>query len=385
MFDILEHTGEKVFYRDRILATLANSPRDIDDYDANQLFDFARLFALQGDLEARQAIYNGFLMRISPDDFTGAATIIELDGIQGFLFVASHLGELALGNPDFVDDDYLLEQVEEQYGQETVTTAIQKAQADDPRVAAYIQVILETRSQRQHYRQERRIDPSTLSYSEIEEIIYNRRSGLALLWRWGQQASENDLRQIATKLHTETDPTIVRRLLAVFRKTPFPLDFHLLFALAQHADEQVAASATAALKIIVHPAVRTFALDMIAQVFRTGHMTALLAKNYQDGDWQLIEEITRRDLNPDDYHSLGFSVRDVFATHPTMDSTAALMKHTRSKLRGIVRLIHSFAASCGEFDPPWIKPIRKRAMRHVSGECRQMLTSACSHPALDDR
>jgi hypothetical protein len=31
------------------------------------------------------------------------------------------------------------------------------------------------------------------------------------------------------------------------------------------------------------------------------------------------------------------------------------MKHTRSKLRGIVRLIHSFAASCGEFDPPWIK------------------------------
>jgi hypothetical protein len=33
----------------------------------------------------------------------------------------------------------------------------------------------------------------------------------------------------------------------------------------------------------------------------------------------------------------------------------AAMKHTRSKLRGIVRLIHSFAASCGEFDPPWIK------------------------------
>jgi hypothetical protein len=34
------------------------------------------------------------------------------------------------------------------------------------------------------------------------------------------------------------------------------------------------------------------------------------------------------------------------------------MKHTRSKLRGIVRLIHSFAASCGEFDPPWIKDPR---------------------------
>jgi hypothetical protein len=33
------------------------------------------------------------------------------------------------------------------------------------------------------------------------------------------------------------------------------------------------------------------------------------------------------------------------------------MKHTRSKLRGIVRLIHSFAASCGEFDPPWIKAV----------------------------
>jgi hypothetical protein len=39
------------------------------------------------------------------------------------------------------------------------------------------------------------------------------------------------------------------------------------------------------------------------------------------------------------------------------------MKHTRSKLRGIVRLIHSFAASCGEFDPPWIKRFAKTLCR----------------------
>jgi hypothetical protein len=39
------------------------------------------------------------------------------------------------------------------------------------------------------------------------------------------------------------------------------------------------------------------------------------------------------------------------------------MKHTRSKLRGIVRLIHSFAASCGEFDPPWIKTPDGRVLK----------------------
>jgi hypothetical protein len=41
------------------------------------------------------------------------------------------------------------------------------------------------------------------------------------------------------------------------------------------------------------------------------------------------------------------------------------MKHTRSKLRGIVRLIHSFAASCGEFDPPWIKWWRDAASDRI--------------------
>jgi hypothetical protein len=106
MLDVIEQTGEKAFYRHRILSTLSSLTPNMEDDDVEQIFDFARLFALQGDPDARQAIYTGFLKSISLSHCTGAATIIDLEGIQGFLYVASRLGEVALRDPAFIDDDY---------------------------------------------------------------------------------------------------------------------------------------------------------------------------------------------------------------------------------------------------------------------------------------
>jgi hypothetical protein len=54
-------------------------------------------------------------------------------------------------------------------------------------------------------------------------------------------------------------------------------------------------------------------------------------------------------------HFVAWEAPDLYAKD--VQEFTQKMKHTRSKLRGIVRLIHSFAASCGEFDPPWIKQV----------------------------
>jgi hypothetical protein len=202
---------------------------------------------------------------------------------------------------------------------------LKQAQVDDARIVAYTQIALESRSSKKRRQQKEPRDPARLSYAEVEEMIYARQSGLVLLWKWGQQASKSDLVQAARKLETEHDPTILPRLLALFRKASFPLDYHLLFALSQHAEERVAASAIGVLENIGDPAVRAFALDMISQSFRPGRMTALLAKNFRDGDWQLIEEVTVRDMDRDEYHFLGFSVRHVFAANPNIESMTALL------------------------------------------------------------
>ncbi len=354
MLDVIEQTGEKAAYRDRILATLANLPPDVEDYDAEQLFDFARLFALQGDQQARQVMYAAFLKPVSKDVCTGAPQIIELDGLQGFLFVAARLGQFALDDPDFWDGDFLLRETEEKVGAEAVAAAVKQAQVADPRIAAYMHIVLERRSYRERHWQEQKPDPAKLSYEEIEETIYSRRSGLQFLEIWGQHASERDLLKIAGKLQTEQDPNIVRRLLAVFRKGRFPLDYGLLFGLSQHPDYLVAGPAISALENISHPSVREFALDMIAQSIWTGWMTGLLNKNYQDGDWQLITEITQRNLDREEYHSLGFSVRDIFSAHPTPDSVAALLnlyeKGPCANCRvSVIKCLHQLQAI-----PPWM-------------------------------
>ncbi len=369
MLDIIEQTGESKYYREQILSTLRQLPPELEDYDIEQLFDFARLFAIQGNQEARQAIYNKFILNLSSEDFTGAATIIELDGIKGFLFVASHLGEFALHDPDFVDDDLFLIMAEEQSGQENVSHALAQVQTDDPRIAAYMRVVSNSRARRERWRAESRTNPSTLSFSEIENSIYSRKTTFARLSTWGQHASESDLLRAARKVQTESDPNSLRRFLGIFRYVRFPLDHQLLFALSQHADEQVAIHALNALVIITHPEVRAFALDMISMSFRPESFIRLLAKNFQDGDWEFVEHITQQEFGPEEFHRLGIGVRAIFAEDPNIESIGALMnlyeKGQCANCRvSVVKCLHKLNAI-----PQWMVQECRRDANFYLREC----------------
>jgi hypothetical protein len=56
VFDIIQMTGEPMVFRDHLLANL---PEDMeDDRDELHMVRLAKLFAQQGDAEARQAIYD---------------------------------------------------------------------------------------------------------------------------------------------------------------------------------------------------------------------------------------------------------------------------------------------------------------------------------------
>jgi hypothetical protein len=109
-----------------------------------------------------------------------------------------------------------------------------------------------------------------------------------------------------------------------FSGVAFPLEPDILFPLALEEDGRLSAAAQNALQNITHPSVRAFALQMIAEARDTGRMAGLLLNNFQEGDWTLLESLTLRSFDLDDYHSLGFSIREIFEIHQSREAVGSL-------------------------------------------------------------
>jgi len=104
LFRTIQLTGELPFYRTQIFAALPSASDE--NYDRLQLFDLVGRFAAHGDGEARSLLCTTYTASLTDaDGAIGDGAIIDLDGLQGFLFVADALGKLLV--PDdalYVDD-----------------------------------------------------------------------------------------------------------------------------------------------------------------------------------------------------------------------------------------------------------------------------------------
>jgi hypothetical protein len=120
LYEIIQLTHKESFYREAILNAMATAPLptpefSVDiDWDVSQFFAFGLIFAQQGDEEARQAMYQLFIKRASRICEFGADELIDLDGLDGFIFVARHLHHIAGLDESQLDKRYL-ETIEERF------------------------------------------------------------------------------------------------------------------------------------------------------------------------------------------------------------------------------------------------------------------------------
>lgn len=300
LFDIINLTGERDFYRSHILATAA-SLTEVEDGD--QILGLVRSFAAQGDAEARRQLYDTFAANAATDKPDGAHYLVELDGTAALLVVAERL---PLEPDDAWYPGYLVGLAAEREGEEATERALAEAAATSAPGAAFVAAVRQERA-RQHARaEERRWRRDVVeSYDRIRQLLReNHPDAPGLLWQWGRQATDAELALAAADLLTEEEP---RRLLALARDT----------------NPQTAALAIGALAKIEHPDIRALAFELLAG--GQGQGAQLLVGNYQGGDFALIEELLTAWQDRDQIHSLGFALRDLAKAHPSPDAVEALL------------------------------------------------------------
>jgi hypothetical protein len=311
MMDLMRHTDQLTFYADAVLEGLKE---EAGDRDTCQRFRIARLLAQEGNQRAREVMRDVFSS--SPESMLSslAEEFIELDGIEGLLYVVDRRGQQLRQSAEKWEDDYLVSVAADKCGKEITEVALKVAAETSRNARAYLLAVegnCAKREERKHPRS------GKLTYDEIRSLIETGKEGNSLV-KWSQTATEPELHRAARDLAQETDPRKLKRYLLLFRKRRFPLEYDSLFRLLELPDGPVPRHALVVLANLEDEKVRSLAFKLVeSKSSLRGHAIDLLVKNFRDGDHAIIEAWCDAEENRADINAYDRSLREFFVAHPS--------------------------------------------------------------------
>ncbi len=154
IFDIISISKQKDKIRKEVLQGLATEQNQT--WNLTHLFDLAKIYAKNGDNEAREAIYDRFLNHpIDHSDWVGYSEILELDGLQGLFFIAEKFGKYIEQNPDDWQDDSIVRYFQEENPEVKVNEELKKASKKNKYIKLYLDTISKTKNEQKKHKQEK--------------------------------------------------------------------------------------------------------------------------------------------------------------------------------------------------------------------------------------
>ena len=297
------------------------------------------LLAKRGFAGARSALGRLFLDHggASGDRSIGAMDIIELDGEQGLVQVASVLGNGAhqAGAEDVVD--WFVEWFDRDRAEGEGLRVLEAARRSDAGVEWFLSIrqAAEERYQAADNQAEPAaladpLVPSDFEFHDpggkltVEQVLawirnappvpnprHLLQNGCLRLGWWGREAGDSDLDRVLLELETAESSLEQDRLLSVFAQRPMPRLPEKVLALAETAQYPVRFRAYNALRHVDDPRVRDLAIrSMSAERIDDGSLR-LWRSSYRPGDHRIIEAGLALPEGDDRVHGVLFDVADI--------------------------------------------------------------------------
>jgi hypothetical protein len=322
MYDLVGCLPDKEFYYDRILESLKESR---DDWDTAQRFHFAACLALDGNADAKRAMYANYNPAPTYGELIGV-DFLELDGIEGLLFVAEKIGALLQDKPEEVDRGYLLSRSLDVCGEQPTWDALRKAGAANLSIANYLRVSEEMNHSDTGGQS---AEITSLSY---EELLNKLPTGPTLLWRWGQHASDKELELAAKGLIAAKGSKQQLAHLRIFLRRRFPLNVNAILALVDVEEDRVGFAAVDALTNVVHPEIRALAFRLVDTRARCrAYAIKLLNQNYELGDQHIVLDWFQAEKDREALHSMGVGLIEFCERHPDEQTEILMMRSLYEK------------------------------------------------------
>lgn len=286
-----------------------------DSWSLKQLFDFAKLYALDGDQRAKKVLNRRFYRdTIEYADWFGYHEIIDVDGLKGLLFIIHAVGKALAEDPELIEDDMKLSYFQNKYPGINVYDILEEKSREDKLVKIYLNRVKDNKKSRAKLDEKRKMGGDN-TYSGIIDEVENCVSKYKLRSR---KYTGKELITIASALINLKDKTKIDRYLMPFYKNPFPLEIDFLFQLAgKRAKNRVDEFALAALSQVKDSRVRKYALDKIAGTSRPENYLNLLSRNYRENDAILLESIVKRTHNEHRIEQLAVILTNIYRKNKT--------------------------------------------------------------------
>ena len=330
IFDIISISTNKEKIRNAVFERL--STEQDDTWSLVQLFDLVKLFAEQGDQKAKQAIYDRFLKNpIEGADWVGYESILELDGLKGLIYIAEKYGELIEQDPQDWQDNSIIWHFQDDNPKIKVIAELEKEAWTNKYIRIYLDNVQKTTTDSTKYKTK----PEKFN-SIIEEVL--NKPFLPLKRR--RDLSGTELHEIGEQLFKEKDKASIEKLLHVFTYHKFPFDSEFILKLAKQkatSKNRINEYAIDSLKFLNSKSIRDFALKRIPKAARPAKFTNILKSNYQNGDFQLLNDIANKFRDEYIIESLACSYSEIFTSNKTVECKEPLQILYRKMNCGIHR------------------------------------------------
>jgi hypothetical protein len=313
IFDIISISNQKDKIRKAVLLGLANEKEYT--WDLTHLFALVKLFAEQGDIEAKQTMYERFLNPpIEYSDWVGVFEILELDSLNGLFFIAEKFGKYIEQNPDDSQDDWIIRYFQEDNKHIKVAAELKKKAKTNNYIRIYLDNIKRTKTSQEKHK------TKPIKYKNIIDEVINSKPHFSYFRK--RNLTNDEVNLIAMRLIDENDKSNIERLLNIFDFYKFPFDSKLILDFAKQkptSKNRIVEYAINALKHLKSKDIRTFAIDRIQNSKNPIEYLEILVSNYKSGDFKLLSEIANKTKSEHKIEQLAWIYSDIFKANKTKE------------------------------------------------------------------
>lgn len=321
VFELIKLSKQKEKIRQKILQGLLSEMEDT--WAADQLFEIALLFAKEGDTEFREAIYKRYAeTSIDSSRWLGEDVILELDGLEGLLFIAERKGQIIKENPNVWEDSFLVDEFQKENPNIKVMKALKKAAVTNQYIKSYLDALLKNKIER------RSVKRRKYNYDVVTDNI-RANNNFALPSARAKDLSESDIKRIADDFKKFKLRITLEKYLRVFDGVKYPYNFDDIFVQAKRPysnRDRLVEYAVNSLRYFKSNKIREFAIDKLSNNSKNPEIyTNLLIANYKNGDGKLLANIVSNTKNVNRIHDLACSYVEIYQANKTKDCRLPLL------------------------------------------------------------
>ncbi|WP_425216219.1 hypothetical protein [Tumidithrix helvetica] len=324
LYRIIASTKQSQILENKLVGELLNE--SIEDWDLCQLFSLCKIFALKGNVDARQNLYR----RFDPTNCSReihATDLIDLDGLEALAFIAEARGKCLQSDSSAWEDDHLITYTNESLSGTQALSFLQEKAINNNFIQAYL-VAVNANQERLKERKSK-----DWSYDAFNQEI--QAGHLSRFSAWHARLKQDDILKIAEDFLNEKDENIQQRYLKLFAGTKFPFEFDKLTKFVESNDESIRAHALKSLSFFKDGRIRQIALNNIESRVCLRESFEILSNNFEESDLDLIEKILLGINDDDEFHYLEFG------TYKILEDDRNIEICKTDKLINLFKLIYS--------------------------------------------